>query len=71
MKHTRETMSPTEVTSSRVDDGVIIGMPCFWAMAPAAIDRLEAISPSSATTLSSVMSRVTACSASCCLPWVS
>ena len=52
-------------------DGEIIGTPYCWATRPPASESEDATSPSTATTLSSVIRRVTAVPASCDFPWSS
>ena len=50
MKQTRKIMSPTSVTSGFVDDGETIGTPFSWQTGAPTSDRLDATSPSTATT---------------------
>ena len=50
MKHTRKIMSPTSVTFGFVDDGDTIGTPFSWHTGAPTSDKLDATSPSTATT---------------------
>jgi hypothetical protein len=52
-------MSPISVTRGLVDDGDTIGTPSFWATWPPAIEIDDETSPSTATTFSLLMRRVT------------
>ena len=60
MKQTRKILSPVFVTFGLVDEGVIIGTPFSWQIGAPASDSPDATSPSTATTPSREISRVTA-----------
>jgi hypothetical protein len=59
------------VTAGFVEEGVIIGTFAACAFSAIAMDTEEAASPRISTTLSWVISRVTACAASSGRPWLS